>query len=223
MANQLHGMFTSQDFINTSERGAVRNRRLLHFIASKMGLTTDSVKSLIYPRQLYADGMHRMKGVWTHLVSLENLHIKNSPEVQKEVKALLESTQDYVAKCISIINEFRSSQPYLAGTAQDAIQQFFVNKLVVEHNGLVDLAADLHNISGMHWTAPSRSKIIDLAAAIDKADKIGYTNQWPKRGATPMKDQLATEESLDSKIRLILSANNLSTDPPLVGKDNRFL
>jgi hypothetical protein len=218
MANQLHGMFKPQDFID-----AVRNRRLLHFIASNMGLTTDSVKSLIYPRQLYGDGMRRMEGVRTRFVSLENLHIKNSPEIQKELKALFESTQDFVAENISIINEFRSSQPYLAGTAQDAIQQSFVNRLVAEHNDLVDLAAHLHNISGTPWTAPSRSKIVNLAAAINRADEKGYTDQWLRRGATPMTDELATEESLNSQIRLILSTNNLLTDPPLVGKDNRFL
>lgn len=38
-----------------------------------------------------------------------------------------------------------------------------------------------------------------------------------------MEDQLVAEESLNSQVSLILSTNNLSTDPALVGKDNRFL
>ena len=59
--------------------------------------------------------MRCIKGVRTRLVSLENLQSKNSLEIQKELKALLELTQESVAKNISIINQLPSSQSYLAG------------------------------------------------------------------------------------------------------------
>ena len=43
------GRFTFQDYIDNSERSRVRNRRFMQLIATGRCLTTDSIKSRLYP------------------------------------------------------------------------------------------------------------------------------------------------------------------------------
>ena len=223
MDNQLHRTFTVQNYIDASERGAVRNRKLARFIADSRGLTTDSFKSLVYPTQVYNESVHFMEGITTRLLSPETLQLKD----KKEIHSLLAAGQDYLYERISIIAQFRDSQPYLIGTAQDGLHRFYLENLVARHNKLVDLAGALYKTSGTPCTVPSsgrRGKIFtSLDDAIHVADELNFKNQWEIRGGTPRQDYLAEdkERSLNSQVSLILSTNSLLTDPLLVGKESR--
>ena len=98
-------------------------------------------------------------------MSSKTLHFKNSPQKQKELQTLLLSGQDFVGKHISLIAEFRDSQPYLT---QDALHQLYLGRLVEAHNELSDMGNQMYRIFGRPLTVPPRGRFLD--ATIEKAD-----------------------------------------------------
>ena len=170
MNNQ--GRFTSQDYIDNSERSSARNRRHMQFIATGRGLTTDSIKSLLYPTQLFEDAMYRIEGIRTHLLSSKTLHLKNSRQNQKELQTLLLSGKDFVGKHISLIADFRDSQPYLKGTPQDALYQSYLGRLVEAHNELSDMGNQMYKTFGRPLTVPPRGRIVISLDATSRCRRV---------------------------------------------------
>ena len=73
-----------------------------------------------------------------------------------------------MGKHISLIAEFRDSQPYLT---QDALHQLYLGRLVEAHNELSDMGNQMYRIFGRPLTVPPRGRIVtSLDATIEKAD-----------------------------------------------------
>lgn len=122
-----------------------------------------------------------------------------------------------MGKHISLIAEFRDSQPYLT---QDALHQLYLGRLVEAHNELSDMGNQMYRIFGRPLTVPPRGRFLD--ATIEKA-KADVTTNKKKGGATQSAAPLVRKEFLTSHNTLILSTNLLTNDPPLGGVKTRSL
>ena len=217
------GRFTIQDYIDCSERASALNNKFMHFAAIQQGVPSNSIKSLLYPRQLFEDSIGKIEKVHAHLFSPQTLSLGSDLQKQEKIQNLLTSTIKDVSDNLSILANFRDSQPYLKGTTQDTCHQYFIEKLVNEYNSLINIANQMYEVSGAHLTVPRLGEIT-LDQTISKADEKGYRNQWRTYGAKPQGDVLSSKDNLREFNKLVLTTNSLVNEPELVGvKTDVFL
>ena len=66
----------------------------MHFVATQRGLPIDSVKSFLYPTQLFEDSIGSIENVYTCIMSLQILSLKGE---EKEIQTLVTSTLEYAS------------------------------------------------------------------------------------------------------------------------------
>ena len=231
MAKQ--GRFTSQDYEKCTRRASAWTKRYMHLAAIQQGVPGDSVKSLLYPRQLVADSMGDIEKAYEFIFSPQTRSLSSDLQKQKEIQTLLTLTIDSVSHNLSILAGFRDSQPHLKGTTQDMFHQTHIKKLVNECNELSSLANRMYQFTGSSLAVPRFGKIT-LEETIIKADEAKYADQWSTYGAkTPgnirlPKDDLRLKDDLRSKddlrkfnelVRneLVFTTNGLVDNSELVG------
>ena len=217
------GRFTTQDYIDCSERASALNNKFMHLAAIQQGVPSNSIKSLLYPRQLFEDSIGKIEQVHAHLFSPQTLSLGSDLQKQEKIQNLLTSTIKDVSDNLSILANFRDSQPDLKGTTQDTCHQYFIEKLVNEYNSLINIANQMYEVSGARLTVPRLGEIT-LDQTISKADEKGYRYQWRTYGAKPQRDVLSSKDDLREFNKLVLTTNSLVNEPELVGvKTDVFL
>ena len=204
---EKEGRFTSEDYTAWSERSSSWNRRFFRLIAEQQGVRDDCVKSILYPKQLYADANGYMETMRGHLrlTALRN----TAPNVLEETQALLTKTIHQVSIRVSLLGDFRDSFPGLPGLAGD------IKNLVDEYNRLSDLSNDLYRKSRLTCSplkVPPFGKIVSLDKTILKADEEGYRDQWSLYGATAQRNK-SSQEYLKTFNHFILNTNGLVDGP----------
>ena len=212
MATRLDGRFTSSHYIHISERSAEWNMRFLTRIATDRGLRIDCFKSIIYPRQLYEDAIHRINDIHTRIS--QNVHSRNTLETQRELQDLLIAGQKYVKKHISTLVDLYNSQQYARNNSEGAIQRDFINSLTDRYNCLADLSNEVYRSSVEHLRVPPMGRIISIDSAIYQADQMGFLDQWPARSATEIQ---ANQDFTRDPSKRVLLTNGLQPERELVG------
>ena len=209
---EKEGVFTDQDYIACSERSSMWNRKFLRYIAKKDGVNTDCVKSLLYPRQLFADAKGRLDRVRDRLCRIKpsDLHLTDPSDLEK-TQALLKETIEQVSDRVSLIAQFRASSPRLSGLTED------IEKLVFECNQLSDLANSQYRLSrftSRRLEVPPLGRIISLDKTISDADNAQYRDQWKLNGAEPKADPLLLKYGeLEKDNELVLTTTGLVDEP----------
>jgi hypothetical protein len=176
METALNGTIDSKAYEKSSECGAAWNTEYMTRQSIARGLRNKSVKSFLYPTQICNDSLRRMQSIRMRLTSLEHIELRNTPQRQREMLALVESGLEYVSRRLELLDNFRDSGSF---SISDMYQEEMMERLVYYYNKLIDLGHRLYG--GSNGSKPPlavpRVGQVDLTTAIIQADKEGYNDQ----------------------------------------------
>ena len=211
METALNSTIDSKVYEKSSERGAAWNTEFMNRQAIARGLRNKCIKSLLYPTQICNDSLRRMQSIKMRLTSLQNIELRNDPQKQREMLALVESGLEYVSRRLQLLENFRDSGSF---SISDMYQEEMMERLVYDYNKLSDLGHRLYggsNSSKLPLVVPRVGRV-DLTTAIIQADKEGYNDQWSGRGATATSDTLPNKQPKEDLYKL-LTPNGIKNEP----------
>ena len=212
MATQLDGRFTSQYYIRVTEHSGEWNMRWLTRLATNRGLSIDSIKSILYPTQLYEDAIDHINDIHTYI--RQTSHSRHTLEAQRKVQDLLIAGQKYVSPRLSILANFYDSMQYARDNSEGVTQRSRIHHLVHEYNRLADLANGLYSGSVKQLRVPPLGRIVPIEGPIFQADKRRYSNQWWAGSATETQGK---RDLLRGFNETVLSTNGIDPGLELAG------